>query len=68
LLTVDCAATLSYKTASGSPVRPVVPDSSYTEGDYTIYRPRLQMRVKNFTTQEDEWGATISWSLELEEV
>jgi hypothetical protein len=68
MLTVDCVSTLSYKTDGGSPVRSVVPDSSYEEGDYTIYRPRLVMRVKNFTTQEDEWGATIAWTLELEEV
>lgn len=68
LLTVDCAATLSYKTEGGSPAREVVPDSSYVEGDYTIYRPRLQMRVKSYNTQEDEWGATISWTLDLEEI
>jgi hypothetical protein len=68
LLTVDCVVTLSYKTDGGSPARPVVPDSSYQEGAYTIYRPRLQMRVRNYQTTEDEWGAVVSWSLDLEEV
>jgi len=66
-LTVDCAATLSYKTG-GAPQRTVVPGSSREEGEYTIYNPRLLMRVVSYTEQEDEWGAVISWTLNLEEV
>lgn len=66
-VTVDCVATLSYKTVGGSPSRPVVPGSSYVEGAFTIYRPRLTMIVMNFAVQEDEYGAAISWSLDLEE-
>lgn len=75
VLTVDCVAELAYKTSGGSPGRPVVdPDSSESgdstrvEGDYTYYRPRLQMMVIKHTQQEDEWGRVVSWSLELEEV
>lgn len=66
-LVIDCATTLSYPTDGGAPTRIVVPGSSYVEGNYTIYRPRLTMRVVNFTRQEDEWGATTAWTLELEE-
>ena len=66
-VTVDCVATLSYKTVGGSPSRPVEPGSSYVEGAFTIYRPRLTMIVMNFAVQEDEYGAAISWSLDLEE-
>jgi hypothetical protein len=67
-LTVDCVATLSYKAAGGAPSRPVVPGSSYIQGVFTIYRPRLTMMVSNYSVQEDEYGATVSWSLDLEEV
>lgn len=67
-VTVDCVATLSYKTAGGSPQRTIVPDSSYTEGAFTIYRPRLIMRVVNFTEEQDEYGAAVGWSLDLEEI
>lgn len=65
---VECVATLSYKTAGGSPGRPVVTDSSRVDGSYTIYRPRLTMRVTAWNTTEDEYGAAVSWSLSLEEI
>lgn len=68
LLTVDCAFHLSYKTDGGSPERPVVSGSSRVEGDFTIYRPQLQMRCVSFSQSEDEYGAAIGWSIELEEV
>lgn len=67
-VTVDCVATLSYKTAGGSPSRTVVPGSSYTEGSFTIFRPRLNMIVMDYDTTEDEYGAVVSWKLDLEEV
>jgi len=67
-LIVDCAVTLSFQTNSGTPQRPAVPGSERTEGEFTIYRPRLVMRVVSYTVQEDEWGASISWTLNLEEV
>ncbi len=68
IVTVDCIAELSYKTAGGSPSRSVVSGSSRTEGDFTFYRPQLSMRVVNVSQQKDEFGAVVSWSLELEEV
>jgi hypothetical protein len=66
-LTIDCVAELSYKTVGGSPGRTVVPGSSRVEGAYTIYRPRLVVRVVNYNENQDEWGATVGWNLEVEE-
>lgn len=68
VVTVDCITELSYRTSGGAPARSVVPGSSRTEGDYTLYRPRLTMRVVSFSQDTDEYGATVSWSLELEEL
>ena len=68
VVTVGCISELSYKTSGGTPARSIVPGSSRTEGDYTIYRPQLTMRVVSFSQDTDEYGATVSWSLELEEV
>lgn len=68
VLTIGCLAELSYKTSGGTPARPAVSGSSRTEGDYTVYRPSLTMRVVSFSQDTDEYGATVSWSLELEEV
>ena len=68
VLTVGCISELSYLTAGGAPARPLVSGSSRTEGDYTFYRPSLTMRVVAFSQDTDEYGATVSWSLQLEEV
>lgn len=65
-VTVDCIPELSYLTAGGSPARPVV--ATRTEGDFTFYRPRLTMRVAAFTHNKNEWGATVNWQLDLEEI
>lgn len=68
IVTVDCIAELSYRNSGGSPARTVVSGSSRTEGDFTFYRPRLTMRVLNFSQETDEFGAVVSWSMQLEEV
>lgn len=68
LVTVDCIQELSYLTSGGSAQRTVVPGSSRVEGDFTFFRPRLTMRIVNFSMEEDEWAAGVSWSLDLEEV
>ena len=68
VLTVGCISELSYLTAGGAPARPLVSGSSRTEGDYTFYRPSLTMRVVAFSQDTDEYGAAVSWSLQLEEV
>jgi hypothetical protein len=67
-ITVGCVAELSYLTAGGAPQRTPVAGSSYVDGDYTIYRPQLNMRVMSYTETKDEWGAVTQWSLALEEV
>ena len=68
IVTVGCISELSYKTAGGVAARAVVSGSSRTEGDYTFYRPQLTMRVVSFSQDTDEYGASVAWSLELEEV
>lgn len=67
-VTVDCAYTLSYKTIGGAPAHAVVPGSSYVDGDYTIYQPRLEMRVVTFSGGKEEYAAIHSWSMVLEEI
>lgn len=67
-LTVDCVSELSYKTAGGSPERPVVAGSSRVDGEYTYYRPQLTMIVMDYSVQTDEYQAVVSWSMSLEEV
>jgi hypothetical protein len=65
LVTVDCVAELITKT---TPARTFVPGSEWTDaGGFLHYRPRLNMMVMNFSSQESEWDATVSWSLDLEE-
>ena len=66
---VDCTAELCYLTGNpGSPARPEVSGSSYTQGDYTFYRPILEMLVGQLSQSFDEWKAAIGWNLDLEEV
>jgi hypothetical protein len=67
-VTVDCVCELSYLTSGGSADRTVVPSTSRVEGAYTFYRPRLTMRVMAYDIQTDEYGASVGWSLQLEEV
>lgn len=72
ILIVDCVKELSYRTAGGSPARPVASTTddpaTRTEGDYTFYRPRLTMRVVGYRDSFTEWDADLAWSLDLEEV
>jgi hypothetical protein len=67
-VTVGCIAELCYKTAGGAPTREVVPDSSRVDGDYTFYRALLSMMIISYTEQTDEYGAVVSWSMQLEEI
>lgn len=66
VVTVSCAAELSYPDG-GAPLRPVVPGSARLEAGFWFYRPVLSMRVMSFNVSTDEWGAAVSWSMELEE-
>lgn len=67
-VTVDCVAELAYRTIGGTQQRPVVDGSLRTEGDFTFYRPRLEMLVVSVSTQQEEWAAAVAWSLDLEEI
>lgn len=69
---VQCVAELAYLTATGTPERPeveIAPSeyASRVEGIFTYYRPELTMMVTGFRQQTDEYGAVVSWTLELEE-
>jgi len=69
IVTVDCAASLCYLTGNiGSPSRPAVPGSTYTQGHFTFYRPVLEMMVTSPVQHFEEWKADNGWELELEEV
>lgn len=68
ILTIQCANERSYKTAGGSPIRPVVAGSSRVDGDYTFYRPELIMMVISYTLGHNEYEAEYNWQLVLEEV
>lgn len=37
-------------------------------GGFITYRPFLMMLVREYTLKIDEWGVTVGWTLELEEV
>lgn len=67
-LTVDCVSELVYRTTGGSPARPVVEGSTRTVGQYTIYRPRLNMMVIGVQQRLSEYDHDIKWELDLEEV
>src|SRR5262245_53247805 len=64
---VDCVAYLCYPI-TGSPDRTVIAGSSYTEGSFTFYRPRLTMMIIANSAKTDEWDATVPWEIDLEEV
>lgn len=70
VLTVTCIAEICYEDITGvTPQRDMVTGSERTEGGFVYYRPILQMMVVGGpSAQTDEWGATVSWRLDLEEV
>lgn len=67
VVTVSCIQTLAYP-AEGTPQRPTSTGGEFTEGDWVFYYPVLDMMVVGFSVQTDEWGATVSWRMDLEEV
>lgn len=69
IVTVECIVELSYLTIGGMPERTPVDYSMRTSGDHTFYRPELEMMVSGAPTiSKDEYGATVSWTIQLEEV
>lgn len=67
LVIADCVAELNYLTASGSPEREVVEDSSREVGDYTYYRPRMAFKVVDFDMAREEYKHDYQWRLSLKE-
>lgn len=67
IITVDCTCELSYLTSTDGPSRNVVDDSERVDGEFTYYRPRLEMIITDFDEQFAEWEAEYSWKLSLEE-
>lgn len=66
---VDCISELAYEdTTDAAPERTVVTGSSRTEGSFVFYRPQLTMKVMDFRTDTDEYGAAVGWTIDLEEV
>ncbi len=65
-IVVDCIEELAYPDG-GVPQRPVVDGSSFSEGGFTYYRPRLTMVVTAFQLSRDEYSAQVAWSMSLEE-
>lgn len=66
---VECAAVLSYKTGNvGSPNREQVSGSSWTLGEFTFYRPVLEMMVMDVQQTFEEWKSDYIWSIDFEEV
>jgi hypothetical protein len=67
-VTVYSGQELCYLTSTGGPNRDVVTDSSRVEGSFTFYRPVFTMMVTAKEQTFDEWGASVGWSLGLEEI
>lgn len=69
LVVVECIATLSHPEYEEFDREPVNYDDAIVyEAGFVIYRPRLTMLVMNFSYEENEFGAVVGWTLELEEV
>lgn len=67
-LTVDCVCELAY-SSTGTGARTAVSGSERTDANgVTFYRPQLTMMITDWSTQEDEWEATVAWSISLEEI
>ncbi len=65
---VECVAELSYLASGGTPTRTAVDGSEREVDGYVFYRPILDMRVTGFSLQRDEYGATVGWQMQLEEI
>lgn len=48
--------------------RPHVPGSIRRRGGFIFYRPILEMLIRDFDLDRDEWGAVQRWRLQLEEI
>jgi hypothetical protein len=64
---VSCIFYLSFPTG-GTPQRPVVAASAFTQGSVTYYRPQLTMLIASIKNSAQEYAALNSWEIGLEEV
>jgi hypothetical protein len=64
---VSCIFYLSYPTG-GTPQRPVVTGSAFTQGSITYYRPLLTMLITSIKNSAQEYAALNSWEIDFEEV
>ena len=37
-------------------------------GGFLTYKPILMMMIKSYTLETDEWGLTVGWTLDLDEI
>lgn len=67
---VDCTVELGYRTLDGDPTpRTAVPGSTRVEGEFTFYKPRLEMMITDLApVSRNEWSADVTWAITLEEV
>lgn len=70
VLTVEWVAELCYpsSTGGGSAARTAVSGSEREADGFTFYRPTMSMRVVSYQVNKDEYGATVGWTMDLEEV
>jgi hypothetical protein len=68
-VTIYCVVELVAPTSGFAAARPVVSGSQYDDGNgWTHYRPSLDVRITNYSTQNDEWPADVQWEIEAEEI
>jgi len=67
-VTIHCITRLSYLTDTGSPSRPEVPYSVFTEGAVTYYNPIITFLITNIQNSLDEYPDDNAWQIEGEEV
>lgn len=66
-IVIDCVFEFSYQSHTGSPERTPVSGSEREVGDFTLYRPRIEFLVVDFSKSYDEYAHTYSWQLTLTE-
>ena len=68
-VTIYCAAMLSYLIGNpGSPNRPIVSGSDWTDGHYNYYRPIMECRITDVNQDFKEWKSTNQWEIQAEEI
>lgn len=64
----DSVVELSYVTLGGlGPERAVVLGSERIQGDLTFYRPQMTMIIISVSVNKNEWGASVSYQIDMEE-